>query len=285
MSISSGLGRFLKESLYVISSAAVLWALYQVAVAVVHPRGEFWYVAEVKKRISRYPTLRPGKQLRAGHINLHAHPYTFLLVTSPDCAFCKESAPFHRRLAREAQGLSVPFFIALPRAGLGQPYLSSAGISPTGILDWEQLSMRAVGTPSLALVDSAGIIRKVWIGSLDTAGEGEVLEAIRHPAQVDTARRLESGEPMLTAAELRMMQTAQPRKIIDIAERGAFEKEHLPDAVNIPSEELGTRALQELKLGDSYFIDCTEVPDAVCSLAVRGMARRGFHVAALGSRN
>lgn len=274
--------RLMKEVAYIGVASIFVVVLYRTIAPHFIASNDMSRMNGVKSALANHPVMFPGKHLSVNKPNMGVQPYTFFLFTSPDCAFCVNSALFHKRLLSEAASRSVPFFVAVPVADKPPEYLASTGIAPSKLLGWLDFNMRVVGTPSLVLVDSQGTVRKVWTGQVASAAQGEVLDAVRDPSRVGLpVRRLESGDPMLKPAELRRMGSMKPVTIISIAERGSFKTEHAAEAVNIPFEELAARAAIDLKRSHLNVVDCTVEPDSRCSLALRMLTDQGFQTAAL----
>ncbi|HWB85400.1 MAG TPA: hypothetical protein VG675_14755 [Bryobacteraceae bacterium] len=272
----------LKEFAYIAGASMLMLALYRVVVPWLSRPPDYRYIAEVKRRIARYPVIAPGKYLMARKANLSKHPFALFLMVSPDCVFCVRSEPFYRRLLSEARNQAFPVFISLPKVSQAGGYMSDSGIERAQFLDWEDLSRRVQATPSIVFVDSGGVIRRVWIGQLGETAEHEVINAIDNPWNVHLpVRSLASGVQMLKLRDLKSMRSAVSVRLINIAERSSFKTEHIEGAVNIPFGELAARAVFELKRSDLNIVDCTAELDDRCSAAVETLKDLGFRAAAL----
>jgi thioredoxin-related protein len=100
-----------------------------------------------------------------------------LLVLSDSCKYCTESAPFYQRLVQEqAQRKTFRLTAVFPQpVSDGRNYLNGLGVA---IDDVRQLSPGAIkirGTPTLLLVDNAGVVTNEWLGKLPPEKEAEVL--------------------------------------------------------------------------------------------------------------
>ncbi|HEY9286221.1 MAG TPA: hypothetical protein VIP46_22405 [Pyrinomonadaceae bacterium] len=120
---------------------------------------------------------------------------TLLLVLSSDCRFCTESAPFYQRLARETAGRAdLRVMAVLPQeVGAGREYLQRLNVP---IEDVRQASTSAVGarvTPTLILIDGAGVVTHSWVGKLASAQESEVFERLLN-ARADGRSGREAGD-------------------------------------------------------------------------------------------
>jgi TonB family protein len=65
-------------------------------------------------------------------------------------------------------------------------------------------------------------------------------------------------------------------QIIDVRQREAFGRAHLPEARSIPSDEISSRALAELDLNLAVVIDCRSADMKLCSLSSARLSQLGF---------
>jgi len=104
---------------------------------------------------------------------------TLVLAISTQCHFCKDSAPFYRKL-QEQVGRNLKTVAVLPQpVAEAEQYLKSEGVR---VGEVKQLSMGDIGvqgTPTLFLVDSAGVVTKVWVGKLGPEQEQWALDELR----------------------------------------------------------------------------------------------------------
>jgi len=79
------------------------------------------------------------------------------------------------------------------------------------------------------------------------------------------------GEPALAAA------LKKPRTVLlDLSDREDFARSHRPGALNIPYNELASRARAEISLGSSVILDCTSTSLVLCRAAGRELQSYGF---------
>jgi hypothetical protein len=282
-SVASGLNRILKEVLYVGGASLIALFLYRtVAPRLLTGNPSSRYEA-VKRKMGARPVLYPGRRLTLSKIQLVPDRDTLLVFTSPFCSFCRTSAKFHQQLLSEARRHSIPAFVVVPDASETPEFLSDASQERPNLLGWLDVDMRPVGTPTVVLIDSNGVVRMVWTGLLGPATESDILGIVRGVSRVNASKRgLPSGEPMLKLDEIRALWKAKPVTIISIAERATFKNEHLgEDVLNIPFAELSVRADFELRRSVLNVVDCTTEADSRCQQAVGLLANKGFQVAAL----
>ena len=109
-----------------------------------------------------------------------------LMYLKSTCRFCDESKPFYERLAshvRLQQG-SPPRLTVLSTDSvqvIGGYVANNTALSGVSIfsLDTTLLTqLRLPGTPSLVLVNSRGIVQRVWLGKLSAQGETDVFSTL-----------------------------------------------------------------------------------------------------------
>lgn len=121
----------------------------------------------------------PGKTLdgRALGVDWARNRSTLVLAMSTACHFCKDSLPFYRELAAARTDVKLVAVMPQPVAE-GRKFLIDSNVP---IDEVRQISLNTIGvagTPTLLLVNGAGVIAKVWVGKLQTDGESQVLSAL-----------------------------------------------------------------------------------------------------------
>ena len=137
-------------------------------------------------------TLRPLAQAAAGTslkgrlpgVDWSGNGRTLVLAISTQCHFCKDSAPFYRKV-REQVGGGLKTVAALPQpAAESEQFLKGEGVQVDQV---RQVPMGDIGvqaTPTMLLVDRTGVVTKVWVGKIRPEQEQEVLSC---PAERITA--------------------------------------------------------------------------------------------------
>jgi|SRR6185295_6088009 len=106
-----------------------------------------------------------------------------VVAVSPGCHFCNESMPFYKQLLdrRNQKSSGIKFIAAVPteeaKAEEAQKF-ASAGAAPDGLVQLDFAAVKVFGTPTLMLVDDAGVVLGVWVGKLDESRQKEVLEVL-----------------------------------------------------------------------------------------------------------
>jgi hypothetical protein len=109
---------------------------------------------------------------------------TAVLFLSTKCHICSASMPFYRQMAalRTVGPRGFGIMVVFPEAGQGprdgDEYLKGNELAVDGVQAARFDSLGISGTPTLALVDGSGIVRRVWRGKLSSKDEAELLGAI-----------------------------------------------------------------------------------------------------------
>jgi hypothetical protein len=146
-------------------------------IAVVLVRAEFLPVAR--------PTITspPGAEAVKGKsVDSHAlkvdwakNHRTLIMAISTTFHYCKDSIPFYQRLA----GTDVKMVAALPQSVTeAQQYLSGSGVHVDDVKQVPLNTLGVRGTPTLLLVNDAGVVTDVWTGKLQPDQEAQVLAAL-----------------------------------------------------------------------------------------------------------
>lgn len=126
------------------------------------------------------PTSLIGTKLALPQVDWRANGQTLVLVLQKGCHFCSESAPFYQRLVDETKQSSVRLVAVLPQeVAESQQYLAELHVP---ISDIRQATLSAVGvrgTPTLLLVNAAGVVEDSWVGKLPPEREEQVLRRLQ----------------------------------------------------------------------------------------------------------
>ena len=104
-----------------------------------------------------------------------------VLMLSNTCHFCSESAPFYKRLVQEQTKRGTFRLTAvLPQpVSDGQKYLNGLGVEINEIKQLSPGGIRIQGTPTILLVNDAGVVTEEWLGKLPPEKEDEVLSRLQ----------------------------------------------------------------------------------------------------------
>lgn len=121
-----------------------------------------------------------GREVKLPGADWQAAPVSILLQISSTCRFCNESMPFYKQLmaVRQAQSTKVPVIVASADAvAVMQKHLEDQQVSVDKVLH-SRLESLGMVTPTVYIVDSQGVVKRVFIGKLDSSGEKELLSIV-----------------------------------------------------------------------------------------------------------
>jgi hypothetical protein len=106
---------------------------------------------------------------------------TLVMAISTACHYCKDSVPFYHTLT--TAGADVKIVAVLPQSVTeGQQYLSNGGVHVDDVKQVPLNSLGVTGTPTLMLVNDAGVVTDIWVGKLQPDQETKVLAAVEKKA-------------------------------------------------------------------------------------------------------
>jgi hypothetical protein len=135
--------------------------------------------AESKAPVVSAPEVVRGKNLdgRLLGVDWAKNHRTLVLAISTTCHFCNESVPFFRTLG--PAGKDVKMLAVLPQpVNEARQYLSTAGVRVDDVRQAPLNTLGVRGTPTLLLVNDAGVVTDVWVGKLQPDQETQVLTAL-----------------------------------------------------------------------------------------------------------
>lgn len=103
---------------------------------------------------------------------------TLILAISSSCHFCTESAPFYRKLAQSKSDTRLVALLPQPVED-GRKYLEKLGVSIDEVRQSGLDKIGVHGTPTLMLIDNAGVVKGFWLGKLSSEEEAKVLSSLR----------------------------------------------------------------------------------------------------------
>jgi len=122
-----------------------------------------------------------GTKINLTDIDFARNGQTLLLVLSINCKFCSASAPFYQNLARGSGSTHGTKLIALLPQQIEQSreYLKSLNVPIDEVKQTQPASVGVRATPTLILINSAGIVINSWVGQLQSDKETEVLSQLQ----------------------------------------------------------------------------------------------------------
>jgi rhodanese-related sulfurtransferase len=219
--------------------------------------------------------LRPGAKLVIDGIDWNRAAVNVLLFVSTSCDACVKSVGFYGRLtAAAAQSPGVRVIVASQEADANvREWLSANHVVASAVVRVAQAArVGFIVTPTVLLVDSAGVVKSrlasrllpeeqaLLVAAVKTGAAGASVDNMPELVQVDVASRLA---------------VAQQASLVDVEERGPFNRKHLDGELNIPLAELAERASHELSVGRLVIVDCGTDSD-VCVAAAETLRTAGF---------
>jgi hypothetical protein len=106
---------------------------------------------------------------------------TLVMAISTACHYCKDSVPFYHTLT--TAGADVKIVAVLPQPVTeGEQYLSNGGVHVDDVKQLPLNSLGVTGTPTLLLINDAGVVTDMWVGKLQPDQETKVLAAVEKKA-------------------------------------------------------------------------------------------------------
>jgi hypothetical protein len=121
-----------------------------------------------------------GREVKLPGADWQAAPVSVLLQISSTCDFCNESMPFYKQLmaTRQAQAAKVPVIVVSRDAvDVMRKHLENQEVTVDKVLHSRMESLGTV-TPTIYVIDSKGLVKRVFVGELDSAGEKELLSIV-----------------------------------------------------------------------------------------------------------
>jgi hypothetical protein len=109
-------------------------------------------------------------------------PLNLVIVSSTRCPFCERSLPFYRKLVTERSRLGERFSLVVAAredSAEVKRFLGDAGVKPDLVVQLGSREPGVRGTPTILLVDSSGVVKKIFEGRLNADEEAEVVAALK----------------------------------------------------------------------------------------------------------
>ncbi|HEX2837075.1 MAG TPA: hypothetical protein VHN77_03000 [Phycisphaerales bacterium] len=107
-------------------------------------------------------------------------PLSLVVLLSTQCPSCEATAPAWAQIAGKLEQEGVPTrMIVVDAVGAPQDAPRWAGLTPHGVRDAERTWLREVpGVPAGVLVDSTGVVRRVWLRQLDASEVDRIVAGV-----------------------------------------------------------------------------------------------------------
>jgi hypothetical protein len=123
--------------------------------------------------------IKTGARVPIEGVDWNRGKTTVVLVLSTHCQFCTQSIPFYREISARRQPNGLRVVAVFPEdAEKGRSFLSQQGLQVDEVVQTPFYKIGVKGTPTLLLVDAAGMLTRGWLGKLSSSGEREILQAL-----------------------------------------------------------------------------------------------------------
>ncbi len=211
--------------------------------------------------------LQPQTPLQVNGLDWAIAARHVVLMVSPKCEACKESAKFYRELSRriETQQDSRLAVIGPEPVSELRAWLDANDIRADTVVQAERPENLGFSvTPTLLFVDRSGTVTDVLSLRLSADEEEDVLRVLSGSLPSGS---LSNVFEEITEADLGGFPSGSPFVVVDIRGREEFAQGHRTGALNIPQEELALRGRAELPDTASVVVDCRTSSRASCRSA------------------
>jgi hypothetical protein len=198
---------------------------------------------------------------------------TVVLAISTSCQYCRASASFYRELVSLANEHKLEVLALLPESPeAARPQLAAIGIEKLAAVRQGEFGRLGItATPELFLVDATGVIKAAWVGRLGIAQEAEVYGrlGVTRPRSTGDASAGEHSEYKDFGHLVSLV--SHNAVVLDTRPRDSFDLGHIEGALNIPLDEMFSRAGHELPRDGDIVVYCGGMQTKGCA-AVQGDA-------------
>ncbi len=219
-----------------------------------------------------------GQRLDLDRVEWQDTTRTIVLVVSTTCPSCNSSLDFYRSLFRDCVAVSGcrDRVVTLEPADAVRAWLESKKVDARNVTTVTRAMLPGVHTtPTLALVDSRGVITDLAVGKLNQAVERQFLARVEgqpNASMVSTER-----QPAVIAAGWASVTPGRKGTVhvVDIRERRECVG---PSQVVscMPLQELAVRAPIELQRESTIVVDCSHISYATCRRGADRLFADGF---------
>jgi rhodanese-related sulfurtransferase/peroxiredoxin len=234
-----------------------------------------------------------GSRISVPNVSWEENKKTLVFFLKKDCAFCTSSAPFYRQLIGEAVKRGVKLLAIVPHSvEEGQGYLKTLNLPIDNVQTGELSAYKVPGTPTLLLVDNTGKVKSVWIGGVSPDREQEIKDnliplfeeetslndpAATSPGQPGNSQGGKATEEMIDPAALKkIIDDKENVTILDVDQREAYKTEHIPNARNIPADEISSRANREIPKDYRVIVYCRCLGEGASMGTKSELLKQGF---------
>lgn len=212
-------------------------------------------------------SLTAANEVRVEGVDLSKSIQNVIVFVDRSCKYCDLDAPFYQRLAKASQTQGVKVIFAFPHdLRDGKRYLAEKQIEPDEVVRLRFNQIGIQGTPTLMLLNREGGIIGKWTGELSAPVEnyivsilGQDQESIISKNSPYLALGNQVAPPACGVDSLRTGLLSNTVTLVDVDSREEFGAWHIVGALNIPDDELYSRARNELKVSQRIVLFTRDV--------------------------
>ncbi len=166
-------GAGLGKKLEVATNIAIIFAVALIAIKILKPE----WLSRERPAAPPPASISVGNKVALPAADWSGHEKNVVMVLREGCHYCSASAPFYQKLVHAAEKApGVHLMAVLPQEPpQAKKYLEKLGVTVGDVQQAPLGSLKIAGTPTLLLVDRAGVVKNVWVGQLDGQGQADVL--------------------------------------------------------------------------------------------------------------
>lgn len=225
--------------------------------------------------------IQPGTTLDSQGLSLSAER-SIILFMRTTCPFSSENIEFYRDVGEWAGSTADAQFVVVsdesPDAVAG--WLDIHAIEARHVVSRpaarsDLYSLGVFATPTFATTNEHGVVTDIIVGALARPEEEQFL-AMLSSGRSGLMNNL-PDPPLVDNRTFMRLASYDDVRVLDVRARAEYRLDHDPQAMNIPADELGIRAVVELAASDRLFVDCRvgSLPD--CRNAARDLVLDGFY--------
>jgi rhodanese-related sulfurtransferase len=226
------------------------------------------------------PVLAIGGKFDLKGFNWGDNRRTVILALSKQCHYCSESAPFYQQLSEEVKAHSGVRLLAIFSESVpdAKSYLEQINVSVDDVRQAPLSALGVKGTPMLLVIDESGFIKDLWFGKLTDFQAKRFIRKFHDESDVASAlkREEEEGKRIDLEEVHRLVKTGEKVTILDVRRREIYAAGHAAGSINIPSDELDVRAVNELSPTDFIITSCQCADARSSTLARDRLMESGF---------
>lgn len=137
-----------------------------------------------RSRQTSHRTLPPGYEVGETlppipGVDFSTSPRSLVMYLRSDCRFCTDSMPLYRRITADVKFERIQFIaVSVEKETVLSGYLAEFSIGVDKVASIEGIEFKSRGTPTLLLVDRAGVVVRSWGGKLESTQENELVELL-----------------------------------------------------------------------------------------------------------